>query len=71
VGAVPFWQQAVQGEKAAASDSYGDRVLEAKEPFRLYKEWMAKTRPAPGPDGTRRPYWFDRPLRPVKDAYKI
>ena len=58
-------------EKAATSDSYGDIVVDTNESFRLYKEWMAKTRPAPGPDGTRRPYWFDRPLRPVKDAYKI
>jgi len=32
---------------------------------------MAKTRPAPGPDGTRRPMWFDRPLKPVPAAYKI
>ncbi len=41
------------------------------ESHRLYKEWMAKTRPAPGPDGTRRPMWFDRPLRPTAKAYKI
>ena len=32
---------------------------------------MAKTRPAPGPDGSRRPLWFDRPLRPVAAAYKV
>ena len=31
----------------------------------VYKEWLAMTRPAPGPDGLRRPLWFDRPLRPV------
>ena len=30
-----------------------------------------RTRPAPGPDGTRRPMWFDRPLRPKPEAYKI
>ena len=29
------------------------------------------TRPAPGPDGLRRPLWFDRPLRPVPEAYKL
>jgi hypothetical protein len=29
------------------------------------------TRPAPGPGGLRRPLWFDRPLRPVRDAYKL
>ena len=25
----------------------------------------------PGHAGTRRPYWFDRPLRPVKSAYQM
>jgi anaerobic selenocysteine-containing dehydrogenase len=71
VSGMHCWHQRVTVEKAAASDSYGDIVVDTNESFRLYKEWMAKTRPAPGPDGTRRPYWFDRPLRPVKDAYKI
>jgi anaerobic selenocysteine-containing dehydrogenase len=71
VSGMHCWHQKVTVEKAAASDSYGDIVVDTNESFRLYKDWMAKTRPAPGPDGTRRPYWFDRPLRPVKDAYKI
>ena len=71
VSGMHCWHQKVTVEKAAASDSYGDIVVDTNESFRLYKEWMAKTRPAPGPDGTRRPYWFDRPLRPVKDAYRI
>ena len=71
VSGMHCWHQRVTVEKAAASDSYGDIVVDTNESYRLYKEWMAKTRPAPGPDGTRRPYWFDRPLRPVKDAYKI
>ncbi len=34
-------------------------------------EWMAKTRPAPGPTGCRRPLWFDRPLRPVRPAFNL
>ena len=29
------------------------------------------TRPAPGPDGLRRPLWFDRPLRPLPDTYRV
>ena len=37
----------------------------------IYKEWLAMTRPAPGPGGLRRPLWFDRPLRPVPAAYKL
>jgi anaerobic selenocysteine-containing dehydrogenase len=71
VSGMHCWHQRVKVEKAAPSDSYGDIVVDTNEAHRLYKEWMAKTRPAPGPDGTRRPYWFDRPLRPVKDAYRL
>ncbi len=29
------------------------------------------TRPAPGPNGLRRPYWFKRPLKPAKEAYYL
>ena len=57
--------------KAGPTDSYGDISVDTNASHRLYLEWMAKTRPAPGPDGTRRPMWFDRPLRPIPDAYKI
>jgi len=71
VSGMHCWHQRVKVEKAGADDRYGDISVDTNEAHRLYKEWMAKTRPAPGPDGTRRPYWFDRPLRPVKDAYKF
>ena len=37
----------------------------------VYDEWMPKTKPAPGPDGLRRPLWMNRPLHPVADAYKM
>ena len=71
VSGMHCWHQRVKVEKAGPNDRYGDVSVDTNESHRRYKEWMAKTRPAPGPDGTRRPYWFDRPLRPVKDAYKI
>ena len=71
VSGMHCWHQRVKVEKAGPDDRYGDISVDTNESHRLYKEWMARTRPAPGPDGTRRPYWFDRPLRPVKDAYKI
>jgi hypothetical protein len=34
---------------------------------------MEKTRPASthSPDGTRRPYWMLRPLKPARDVYKL
>ena len=49
----------------------GDIVVDTTLAHEAYKEWMAKTRPAPGPDNLRRPLWFDRPLRPVAAAYKL
>jgi anaerobic selenocysteine-containing dehydrogenase len=71
VSGMHCWHQRVRVEKAAPGDSYGDVMVDTNESHRLYKEWMARTRPAPGPDGTRRPMWFDRPLRPIPEAYKL
>jgi anaerobic selenocysteine-containing dehydrogenase len=71
VSGMHCWHQRVRVEKAGPDDRYGDVVVDTGESHRIYQEWMAKTRPAPGPDGTRRPMWFDRPLRPVADAYKL
>ncbi len=58
-------------EKAGAGDRYGDIFVDTGKAHAVYKEWLAMTRPAPGPDGLRRPLWFDRPLRPVVEAYKF
>jgi anaerobic selenocysteine-containing dehydrogenase len=71
VSGMHCWHQRVTLEKAGADDSYGDIVVDTELAHEAYKEWMQKTRPAPGPDGLRRPLWFDRPLRPVADAYKV
>ena len=71
VSGMHCWHQRVRLEKAGPDDSYGDIMVDTARSHELYKEWMAKTRPAPGPDGTRRPHWFDRPLRPVADAYNL
>ncbi len=65
------WHQRVRVEKAGPTDSYGDITVDTNASQRLYREWLAKTRPAPGPDGLRRPLWFDRPLRPIASAYKF
>jgi anaerobic selenocysteine-containing dehydrogenase len=71
VSGMHCWHQRVKVEKAGPDDRYGDISVDTNASHRLYLEWMARTRPAPGPDGLRRPLWFDRPLRPVPDAYKI
>jgi anaerobic selenocysteine-containing dehydrogenase len=71
VSGMHCWHQRVRLEKAGQDDGYGDVVVDTEEAHRAYKEWMKMTRPAPGPDGLRRPLWFDRPLRPVPAAYKV
>lgn len=71
VSGMHCWHQRVRLEKAGPDDNYGDVMVDTARSHELYQEWMARTRPAPGPDGTRRPGWFDRPLRPVPDAYKL
>ncbi len=35
----------------------------------VYREWLAKTRPGPGPGGLRRPLWLARPVKPTATAY--
>jgi len=69
VSGMHCWHQRVRLEKAGSGDAYGDIVVDTTEAHQAYKEWMAHTRPAPGPGGLRRPLWFDRPLRPVARAY--
>ena len=71
VSGMHCWHQRVRLEKAGPNDAYGDIVVDTNRAHETYKEWMARTRPAPGPDGLRRPLWFDRPLRPVAEAYKL
>ncbi len=71
VSGMHCWHQRVKVERAEAGDKYGDVMVDTKRSHEIYREWLAKTRPAPGPGGLRRPLWFSRPVRPHEDAYKI
>ncbi len=71
VSGMHCWHQRVRLEPAGPDDRYGDIEVDTEKAHEAYKDWMQRTRPAPGPDGSRRPYWFDRPLRPVPAAYRI
>jgi hypothetical protein len=71
VSGMHCWHQRVRLEKAGPDDTYGDIEVDTDKAHAAYKEWMQKTRPAPGPGGMRRPYWFDRPLRPSPAAYRV
>ena len=57
--------------KAIDSDKYGDVFVDTQKSREVYLKWLKKTRPAPGPNGLRRPKWLKRPLRPSDDSYYI
>ncbi len=65
------WHQKVQVYKAGAEDRYGDVFVDTNLAFQVYQEWIKKTRPAPGPDGLRRPLWIPRPVKPSLEAYRV
>ena len=67
------WHQAVRVTKAGASDSYGDIVVDTAKSRRAFRRWLELTRPAGrhSPDGTRRPFWLLRPVRPEREAYRL
>jgi anaerobic selenocysteine-containing dehydrogenase len=65
------WHQKVIVEKAHPDDKYGDVYVDTEKSFAVYKEWLALTRPAPGPNGLRRPLWLGRPLRPAEETFYV
>lgn len=72
-GAHCWLQKATRVKKAEPSDKHGDVWVDTNRSMAVYREWVAMTRPASqySPDGTRRPYWLKRPLKPVKEAYQL
>jgi anaerobic selenocysteine-containing dehydrogenase len=69
VSGMHCWHQKVRIEPARPGDRYGDVVVDTARSHQLYKEWLARTRPASGK--LRRPLWFARPLRPSPAAYRL
>ncbi len=65
------WHQKVRVTKAEPGDREGDVEVDTAKSHAVYRAWLAMSRPAPGPDGMRRPYWLLRPLRPAADAYRM
>jgi anaerobic selenocysteine-containing dehydrogenase len=71
VSGMHCWHQKVRLERARPEDRYGDAVADTAASMRVYREWLALTRPAPGPDGTRRPLWLLRAVKPAAGAYQM
>ena len=67
------WHQAVRVLPAQKDDQYGDIQVDTDKAHAAYKQWLELTRPASqvSPDGTRRPYWMLRPLKPGREHYQL
>jgi hypothetical protein len=67
------WHQAVTVTRSHDGDLNGDISVDTEEARAVYRRWLQLTRPARehSPDGTRRPYWMLRPLKPLPDAFNL
>ncbi len=72
-GAHCWLQKAVNVRKAGPNERYGEVHVDTDRSMEVYREWLALTRSADrfSPDGTRRPQWLKRPLKPVASAYLL
>ncbi len=72
-GAHCWLQRATGVRKAADGEAYGTVWVDTERSMAVYRAWRALTKPASqhSPDGTRRPLWLKRPLRPVRAAYDL
>ena len=73
VSGMHCWHQAVRVRAAEDGDEIGDIVVDSERAHAQYRKWLELTRPAASvsPDGTRRPYWMLRPLKPTPEAYRL
>ena len=65
------WHQKVRITKPGPEDKYGDVFVDTNKAHDVYKKWLLKTRPAPGPDNLRRPLWLPRSYKPAAEAYYL
>jgi len=72
-GAHCWLQRAVSVRKAKPEETYGSVWVDTKRSMAVYRQWKQWTKPASAhsPDGTRRPLWLKRPLRPTREAYDL
>jgi anaerobic selenocysteine-containing dehydrogenase len=67
------WHQAVRVTPAESGDRQGDVAVDTSKSRAQYEKWLELTRSADthSPDGTRRPWWMLRPVRPERSAYDL
>jgi anaerobic selenocysteine-containing dehydrogenase len=71
VSGMHCWLQRVTVTPARPEDRYGDVAVDTGRAHDVYREWLAKARPGPGPGNLRRPLWFARPVKPRASAYEF
>jgi anaerobic selenocysteine-containing dehydrogenase len=73
VSGMHCWHQAVRVRAAEPGDAFGDVSVDLARSRAAYEKWLALSRPASehSPDGTRRPWWMLRPVRPERSAYDL
>ncbi|MFQ5793090.1 MAG: hypothetical protein ACE5JI_21680 [Acidobacteriota bacterium] len=73
ISGMQCWHQAVRVRRAAPGDRHGAVHVDTQKAHEEYRHWLERTRPARrvSPDGTRRPYWLLRPLKPAREAYRL
>lgn len=67
------WHQAVSVRKAEKGDKHGEVYVDTSKATEVYLKWLELTRSAMNvsPNGTRRPRWLMRPLKPTKEAFLL
>ncbi|MEO1232589.1 MAG: molybdopterin-dependent oxidoreductase [Myxococcota bacterium] len=70
-GAHCWLQKAVSVRKAAQNERFGEVFVDTNKSMAIYREWVAQARSSldVSPDGSRRPRWLKRPLKPTPEAY--
>ena len=64
VSGMHCWHQAVTISRAHVGDRYADVYVDTNKSMEIYRQWLARTRPGPGPGNLRRPLW----LAPIYNA---
>jgi hypothetical protein len=65
------WHQRAKVEAAHPGDQCGDVFVDTERSMDVYRRWLELTRADRAPAGLRRPLWFNRPLRPTDEAYRV
>jgi anaerobic selenocysteine-containing dehydrogenase len=71
VSGMHCWHQRVTVAKAEPGDAYGDTFVDTNASMAVFREWLAQARPAPGPNGLRRPLHLKRVARPAEATFYL